>query len=575
VFESTCLLVALKVLYIMPWRRAARLPLPPALRGAARRASTEAPTASAPTSSASAASAATGSGAARIRSQPLGAALPPLDPHAIGASLPQWADVVGYEEGDPRVHTALRAGYPRFVYLQGARRLFERAEVLFAAEGEVAVAAPSARAALRIRDFVARALALRGVEPPPSVRVHDLGAHGAYAITLPREHALVAKSYWQHCGELISSRHAEAVMQELDRRRDGAWCGEDAVALELGAAAGAREALCRRVAEMSNSDPRNTFLYPTGMAAISAAHRCLNRHNSPPGGGRRAIMFGFPYLDTLKLLARPELGGGVIFLGFGDEGDFDELERVVRSEPISGVFMEFPTNPLLLSPDMARMRQLADEFGFPIVIDDTIGGQNVDVLSRGGADVVCTSLTKQFSGTGNVMGGSLTLAAHSAHAASLHRSLAVDHEELLFEPDAAVLLEASLDCEERMARVNATAEKLADFLAAHPNVRAVHYPKFSTPEFYHQRMRPGGGYGGLLSIILDAGHSERMFDALDVPKGPGFGTRFTLVGPYTMLAHYHELEWAETYGVSANLVRVWVGLESADELIATFKDALE
>jgi cystathionine gamma-synthase len=65
-----------------------------------------------------------------------------------------------------------------------------------------------------------------------------------------------------------------------------------------------------------------------------------------------------------------------------------------------------------------------------------------------------------------------------------------------------------------------------------------------------------------------------VYDALRVCKGPSFGTSFTLVCPYTLLAHYTELEWAEGCGVSANLLRVSTGLESIGHILAVFEEAL-
>jgi cystathionine gamma-synthase len=56
---------------------------------------------------------------------------------------------------------------------------------------------------------------------------------------------------------------------------------------------------------------------------------------------------------------------------------------------------------------------------------------------------------------------------------------------------------------------------------------------------------------------------------------PGFGTNFTLACPYTVIAHYEELEWAKQYGVSSSLVRVWVGVEDQRELRVKFEVALE
>jgi len=69
--------------------------------------------------------------------------------------------------------------------------------------------------------------------------------------------------------------------------------------------------------------------------------------------------------------------------------------------------------------------------------------------------------------------------------------------------------------------------------------------------------------------------AQRFFDAIDTAKGPSLGTNFTLTSPYTILAHYGELEWAAQYEVEANLVRVSVGLEDTPALLETFRSALE
>ena len=75
------------------------------------------------------------------------------------------------------------------------------------------------------------------------------------------------------------------------------------------------------------------------------------------------------------------------------------------SPPILAIFCEFPSNPLLRSPPLKELRELATEFGAMIVVDETIAGF-VNVEVAGLADVVCSSLTKVFSGDSNVMGGS-------------------------------------------------------------------------------------------------------------------------------------------------------------------------
>ena len=81
-----------------------------------------------------------------------------------------------------------------------------------------------------------------------------------------------------------------------------------------------------------------------------------------------------------------------------------ESARDSTKPPVLALFTEFPSNPLLRSPNLPRLRSLADRYDFLIVIDDTVGNfLNVDVLPY--ADMVVSSLSKVFSGSANVMGG--------------------------------------------------------------------------------------------------------------------------------------------------------------------------
>jgi cystathionine gamma-synthase len=111
----------------------------------------------------------------------------------------------------------------------------------------------------------------------------------------------------------------------------------------------------------------------------------------------------FPYIDTLKILEK--FGPGCIFYGHGSAEDLDDLElRLSSGEKILALFCEFPGNPLLKSPDVSRIRDLARKYDFAVIIDETIGNfLNINVLPY--ADVVVSSLTKVFSGDSNVMGG--------------------------------------------------------------------------------------------------------------------------------------------------------------------------
>ena len=178
----------------------------------------------------------------------------------------------------------------------------------------------------------------------------------------------------------------------------------------------------RGVTSVSESD---VFLFPTGMSAIWNAHQMALAVRPPA----KSVCFGsvicyplcklvahpdvcksFPYIDTLKILQK--WGPGSHFFGYGIDSDIDELESILENKstrdpstpPILTLLTEFPSNPLLRSANLPRLRALADKYDFLIVVDETIGNfVNVDVLPY--ADVVVSSLTKVFSGVANVMGG--------------------------------------------------------------------------------------------------------------------------------------------------------------------------
>ncbi|KAI5857283.1 PLP-dependent transferase [Durotheca rogersii] len=320
---------------------------------------------------------------------------------------------------------------------------------------------------------------------------------------------------------------------------------------------------------ISNFKEDDIYLVPCGMNAIFTTHQTLLRAREP----RKSVNFGFPYVDTLKILQK--FGPGATFYGRGTQADLDDLEnRLKGGERFLGLFCEFPGNPLLTCPDLARIRQLADAYDFAVVVDETVGTfVNVNVLPF--ADVVVSSLTKIFSGDCNVMGGSIILNPNSRYYLSLKSVMTSEFEDTYWAEDVIFMERNSRDFESRIDRVNANAEAICEVLNAHPLVTQVYYPKYneSRPNYEACRL-PNGGYGGLLSCTLKTkAHAVAFYDALETAKGPSLGTNFTLTSPYVVLAHYQELEWAASFGVDPNLLRVSVGLE--DDLPSVFLRALQ
>ncbi|KAH7157234.1 pyridoxal phosphate-dependent transferase [Dactylonectria macrodidyma] len=315
----------------------------------------------------------------------------------------------------------------------------------------------------------------------------------------------------------------------------------------------------------------DVYLYPCGMNAIFNAHRALLKAREP----RKSINFGFPYVDTLKILQK--FGPGCLFYGHASSEDLDDLETRLKSgERFLALFCEFPGNPLLTCPDLIHIRKLADEYDFAVVVDETIGTfANINVLQV--ADIVVSSLTKIFSGDSNVMGGSAILNPKSRYFKALKQVMEEEYEDTYWPEDVIFMERNSRDFESRVERINANAEAICDVLRAHPLVQRVYYPKYnpSKPQYDACRL-PNGGYGGLLSVVFDRkDHAQTFYDAMDIAKGPSLGTNFTLCSPYVVLAHYLELPWAAEFGVDPDLVRISVGLEETSALQDVFRKALK
>ncbi|KXL49832.1 hypothetical protein M433DRAFT_132520 [Acidomyces richmondensis BFW] len=325
-----------------------------------------------------------------------------------------------------------------------------------------------------------------------------------------------------------------------------------------------------RSRDVSGFSVEDVYLYPMGMNAIYHAHRSLMLAR----GDMPSVMYGFPYVDTLKVLQK--FGPGATFYGFGSEDELDDLEnRLKKGEKYLSLFCEFPGNPLLRSPNLHRIRNLANEYDFAVVVDETIGNfLNVHVLPY--ADVVVSSLTKIFSGDSNVMGGSMVLNPHSRYYSRLKEVLSQEYEDNQFEEDSVYLERNSRDFVTRIHRVDHNAELIADVLYNHPAVKQVNYPKYSdTKQNYDACKVQGGGYGGLLSATFYHMEDAQIFyDHLNSHKGPSLGTNFTLSSPFVILAHYNELDWAAKYGCDASLVRFSVGLENPEVLKTVFENAL-
>jgi len=487
------------------------------------------------------------------RAEDLGLAIPESD-HAVSVCLPRWKDVIGYEEGDPAVIETFECGYPRFVAHPYVAELFLAAQLEFAKKNESALVFPSLAAAWRCADYVKR---LTGT----SCRLETYGWGSLTVVLLDESAYEFAWKCWQHGGEIVSSRLAESALTDAPIETSEVEAGETAIRTLRG-----------RIASLyPGATPEDVFLFSSGMGAIFAVHRVLTALRP----GVPTVQIEFPYLDSFKVQA--QFGSGIVDFTVTESGGTAELEaHFAGGGKAAAVFTEVPSNPLLRTADLLGIAAILRRDGVPLVIDDTIATA-VNVEPFRFADVATTSLTKLFSGAGDVAAGSAVLNPGSPFYEALKAELSSEESASpLFSRDATILELNSRHFEERVVATNENALELVEWLRERPEIKSIWYPTMACRDYYEAVMRPGGGYGGLLSIELHGGETAAaaFYDALDLSKGPSLGTNFSLVSPYTLLAHYRELDWAAERGAPRNLIRIWVGLEDPEDLRERFERAL-
>ena len=469
----------------------------------------------------------------------------PDSPHACAVSLPTWDSVIGYEEGRDKIVTKMELGYPRFFLHPLVKRLFAKATEEIAEAGKRAIVFPHKSAAQGAQRYVERKLAV-------ATRIASYD-DGLQALIVPEEAIGVAMEYWRFAGQVVSSRHADDLLSEKESE------------------GGSTVILRQQLAELTGASLDDHFIFESGMSAIFSAYKAtLNLFPS-----KKTLQLEFPYVDALKVQER--FRNGVVFLYDAEGEDFDAAVRRIQAGEFAAVFCEVPSNPLLRTINIPRVSEACRQGGVPLVIDDTVAScVNIDVLRF--ADLVTTSLTKWVSGTGDVMAGMVTVNEESRWASDFRSFFSEETQggSLLYSADCRALIANMKDFPERVRLSNENAELVADYLAEHPAVGRVWFPKINTPHEYNLIRREDGGYGGLVSFTLKQPRKmPRVYDALELCKGPSLGTKFTLASPYTMLAHYFELDWAEACGVSPNLLRLSLGIEEGEVILGALARALD
>jgi cystathionine beta-lyase/cystathionine gamma-synthase len=305
----------------------------------------------------------------------------------------------------------------------------------------------------------------------------------------------------------------------------------------------------------------------SGVGAIAETLLALTRQ------GDHVLCFVETYNPTRYLIRRLLGRFGVNSTMLSIE-DLAGVERVLRTTPTRLVVFESPTNPVTKVADIEAITRLAQAHGALTVLDNTFAG-----LHQHGQyplDIFIHSLTKYASGAGDVMGGAVIARS------DIIRSLRGEFGTLggILDPHAAFLIARGLKTYYlRYEAQTRAAQQIAEMLAAHAGVEKVHYPGLPGHPQHELARRQMEHFGTVVTLDVRGGDAAagRFADALQyfaITASLG-STESLVVPPQMMSSRDLTAEQAETSGVGAGTVRLSIGLEDVEDLIADLTQALE
>jgi cystathionine gamma-synthase len=300
--------------------------------------------------------------------------------------------------------------------------------------------------------------------------------------------------------------------------------------------------------------------FASGMAAMTTLLESL------PAGSR--VLFPDDCYSGLRMLFGEFLPERGIAVDTVDMADLDAV-RAACAAPLAMLWIETPSNPLLKISDIAALSELAHAAGGLAVVDNTFATPLLQRPLALGADIVMHSTTKYFGGHSDVLGGALVFARADAFAQKVAHRLHVTGA-VLAPFSAWLTLRGCRSLGARMAMHCANARKLAAFLAAHAAVERVNWPGLPSHPGHAVAAAQMREFGAMLSIQLRGGREAALAVAgrLDL-----FTNATSLGGCESLVEHRASVEGPNPRSPQ-NLLRISVGLEDGDDLVADFAQAL-
>ena len=313
---------------------------------------------------------------------------------------------------------------------------------------------------------------------------------------------------------------------------------------------------------------RYGLAFASGMAAEHAVFSLLNP-------GDHIVTVANVYGGTVRLFERLFSRYGITF-SYVEGNDAQEFEGAIGSNT-KLIWLETPTNPLLTIVDIEAVAAIARARGVLLAVDNTFASPYFQRPLELGADIVVQSTTKYIAGHSDVIGGAVLL-----NDASIYEELRFFQNTIGAIPgpqDVWLTLRGVKTLAVRMRQHEANAFAVARFLQDHPRVSQVYFPGLPQHPNHEVARRQMSGFGGMVSFRLKEGNREsvnafvkklKVFSLADSLGGVESLVCFPMVMTHDAVPEKQRLE----LGITGDLLRLSIGIEGIDDLLADLKQAL-
>jgi len=336
-----------------------------------------------------------------------------------------------------------------------------------------------------------------------------------------------------------------------------------------------RDALQNLLAALEGGD--RAFSFASGLAGEDTLLRAILHPND------HVLMGNDVYGGSHRLVDRTLVPWGVS-LSTVDMSDLDAVKTHLRPGATKVVWVETPSNPLMKITDIAGVAELAHAAGAIVVVDNTFASPYLQQPLSLGADVIVHSTTKYLGGHSDVLGGAVIVKNDTLVSGvdGAGESLADKVAFLQFgvgavsgPMDAWLTIRGIKTLAVRMDRHSSNAQTIAEKLVGHPKVNKVYYPGLPDHPGHELAARQMKSFGGMISLQLADGAAARKL----AESTKLFQLAESLGGVESLMCYPAEMTHASVKGtaleVPENVVRLSVGIEGVDDLLADLLEALD